>query len=115
MMKITAFLILLTLVLGGCATAPYHPALPPLPAGIYHIVGSGQTLYRISKAYGVDLNELMRVNNIKDPDQLGVGEKLFIPGANYPFSFAPYKPGSFGPIPSFPKGTGAGNIFAVSV
>jgi LysM repeat protein len=87
----------LSLILAGCATMPYQPALMQ-PPGIYHIVGSGQTLYRISQAYGVDIKEITRLNNIKDPNQIGVGEKLFIPGARAPLSVETYRPTTLGPV-----------------
>lgn len=74
------FLVLIGLFFAGCATVPYKPVVPA-SIGIYHFVGSGQTLYRISKAYGVDIKDIMRANNIKDPNQIGVGEKLLIPKA----------------------------------
>lgn len=74
--------------------------MPPLiaPPGIYHIVGSGQTLYRISKTYGVDIYAIIRLNNIRDPNQIGVGEKLFIPGAKTPLPIEPYRPLKLEPI-----------------
>ncbi|MGK2945771.1 MAG: peptidoglycan DD-metalloendopeptidase family protein [Desulfuromonadales bacterium] len=50
------------------------------PTGIYHTVQPGQTLYRIAKTYKVDERHLARVNRIKDPTQLKVNQKLFIPG-----------------------------------
>jgi len=49
--------------------------------GIYHTVDEGQTLYRISRVYGVNEQYLARVNGIDDPSRLKVGQKLFIPGA----------------------------------
>lgn len=50
------------------------------PTGIYHTVQPGQTLYRIAKTYEIDERHLARVNRIKDPTQLKVNQKLFIPG-----------------------------------
>lgn len=76
--KISFLLALLVFLLSGCVTT--RPVRPP-SGGIYHTVGSGQTLYRISKAYGVDIKDIMRANDIKDSSQIGVGERLFIPGA----------------------------------
>jgi len=55
-------------------------------------VGSGQTLYRIAKTYNIDINELMRVNKITDPTQVGIGQKLFIPGARFSLPIESYKP-----------------------
>jgi len=49
--------------------------------GVYHTVKKGQNIYRISKAYGVEEEKLMKVNRLKDPAQIRVGQKIFIPGA----------------------------------
>ena len=54
------------------------------PTGIYHTVQPGQTLYRISKTYHISETELARVNRIKDPTTLKVGQKLYIPGVSRP-------------------------------
>jgi len=77
-------------LIAGCASLP--PARPPVvPAhgGIYHVVGSGQTLYSISRAYGVSIREIMAANGIRDPNLIGVGEKLLIPQARQAASVAP--------------------------
>jgi len=50
---------------------------------VYHTVRPGQTLYRISRVYGVNQQYLARINGITDPNQLRVGERLYIPGAAY--------------------------------
>jgi LysM repeat protein len=89
-------LVFITLLFLGCATLPSPQVVPSY--GIYHIVGSGQTLYRISQAYGVDMKEIIRINNIVDPDQLGVGERLFIPRVSQPLYVAPYRPATLEPI-----------------
>ena len=49
--------------------------------GIYHQVRPGESLFRISKAYGVPAEDLTRVNQLHDPARLEVGQRLFIPGA----------------------------------
>ena len=49
--------------------------------GIYHTVQPGQTLYRISRTYGVNEGYLARVNGISNPSQLGIGTRLYVPGA----------------------------------
>lgn len=49
--------------------------------GIYHPVRSGETLYRISKAYGVPVKQLAAVNHLSDPSRLKVGQRLLIPHA----------------------------------
>ncbi len=52
------------------------------PTGIYHTVQPGQTLYRIAKIYDVDETRLARINRIKDPRQLKISQRLFIPGVS---------------------------------
>ena len=48
--------------------------------GRYHEVRSGETLYRIAKAYGLSVDELCRLNDIS-PDQVGdikAGRRLLV-------------------------------------
>lgn len=52
--------------------------------GIYHTVAAGETLYRIALAYGADVDRLRRVNRLRDPDRLEIGQKVFVPGARWP-------------------------------
>jgi len=76
-------IIILSLGIAGCATPPYvkpSAVQPPLGmAGIYHKAEKGQTLWKISKIYGVDLEELGRVNRITDTTAIEVGQQIFIP------------------------------------
>ena len=69
----------------GCASAPYVPPtiLPPQQgvAGVYHRVEKGETLWRISKAYNVDLDEIARVNRIADTTTIEQGQLILIPKA----------------------------------
>ena len=83
-------LFFIILFINGCATIPRQTAI--MPEGIYHIVGSGQTLWRIAKTYNVDIQEIMRVNKINDPTQIGIGQELFIPRARVILPVEPYKP-----------------------
>jgi len=48
---------------------------------VTHRVEKGDTLYRISRAYGVSVEDLMVANNLEDPRELKVGEELAVPGA----------------------------------
>lgn len=47
-------------------------------ASIVHQLKSGETLYQISKKYGVSVDRIMLLNNIKDPTDLSVGQDLKI-------------------------------------
>lgn len=49
--------------------------------GVYHTIGRGETLWRIAKTYGVDLQTLAELNNIDDPARIQAGQSVFIPGA----------------------------------
>jgi len=59
--------------------------------GTYHRVEQGQTVYRIARAYRIDLRELMEVNGIEDPRTLRTGQSLWIPGATRPIRVPPYQ------------------------
>jgi LysM repeat protein len=91
MRRLRIYLVLsLAFFFTGCVSVP-RPYQMPQAGGVYHIVDSGQTLYRIAKVYNANLKEIMRVNNIVDPRYLGVGQELFIPGARMPLYVEPYK------------------------
>jgi murein DD-endopeptidase MepM/ murein hydrolase activator NlpD len=55
----------------ACATA----------GGIHHVVGPGENLYRIGKAYGVAYEDLARANRMKAPYRLEIGDEVYVPGA----------------------------------
>jgi len=60
--------------------------------GVYHRVKPGETLWRISKAYNVDLQELAEVNNITDASRISAGSVVFIPDAPRVIDLPPVKP-----------------------
>ena len=65
----------------GCATGPtYVPLAPPagIP-GIYHRVEKGETLWRISRLYNVNLEDLINANHISDATNIEIGQSVFIP------------------------------------
>ncbi len=49
-------------------------------SGDFHVVRSGDIPIRIAQKYGVNVMDLMAVNNIVDPTKLQVGQVLIIPG-----------------------------------
>ena len=72
--------LLVSLILFGCA--PTAGTLPKKrPPGIYHVVKSGENLFRIGKAYDISFHELARVNGIGDSDRIRTGQRILIPGA----------------------------------
>ena len=48
----------------------------------YHIVQKGESLTEISARYGLSFKELIEINNLKNPDSLEVGSKLFLSEKN---------------------------------
>ena len=44
----------------------------------YHLVQKGESLTEISTKYGLNFKELIKINNLKNPDSLKVGSKLFL-------------------------------------
>lgn len=66
----------------GCATEPtlvMRPSTTGTPSGLYHNVQKGETLWRISKLYNVDLDELIKINRISDATAIEVGQRILIP------------------------------------
>lgn len=47
--------------------------------GYEHVVEAGQSLSAIASAYGVTANDIIAANDLKNPNQLRVGQKLFVP------------------------------------
>ncbi|MBF0478760.1 MAG: peptidoglycan DD-metalloendopeptidase family protein [Candidatus Omnitrophica bacterium] len=62
---------------GGMANYP-----EPERRGVYHKIRGNETLWNISKTYGVALEDIIRVNNIPDVAKLEKDQLLFIPGAD---------------------------------
>jgi lipoprotein NlpD len=60
--------------------------------GVYHTVEKGQTMWRICWTYGVDMRAVTRLNHIKDPANIKVGQKIFIPGVKRVRKVLPYAP-----------------------
>jgi murein DD-endopeptidase MepM/ murein hydrolase activator NlpD len=77
-------LIFLVLLIAGCATSGQYNG-PVLPAsiqgvpGIHHRVLAGQTLWRISKIYNVDIDDILRLNRLSENATIEIGQLLLIP------------------------------------
>lgn len=72
-------LLLSLIFFSGCASVGY--VKPPTPAaGIYHKVARGETLWRISKCYGIDMERIAKANRLPDKRKIYEGQLLFIPG-----------------------------------
>ncbi|MCQ9208269.1 MAG: LysM peptidoglycan-binding domain-containing M23 family metallopeptidase [Omnitrophica bacterium] len=79
---VTSYWLLVTSLI-GCATVSLRPpALPKGIAGIYHRVQKGQTLWRIAKTYGVEMEKISRINRLADTSRIYTGQLIFIPNAS---------------------------------
>lgn len=89
-MQIRLFVFLLFIIWSiGCAparrtTPAYIP--PCMPARAVpsdwkpkYIVQNGDSLWLISKKYGISVDALMRENNISNPSRIFAGQKIYIP------------------------------------
>jgi murein DD-endopeptidase MepM/ murein hydrolase activator NlpD len=76
-------LLLVALLLASCA--PQQTGRPAAAArrggATYHVVKPGENLFRIGQAYDVSHEELARLNGIRDPARIRVGQRILIPGA----------------------------------
>jgi LysM repeat protein len=65
-------------------TQPPPPPPPPPPSGgsITHTLASGETIYGLSRRYGVSVNSIMAANNNPNPNAMRIGTRLVIPGAS---------------------------------
>jgi LysM repeat protein len=77
--------------------APVVIATPAADGSITHTVQSGQSLWSIATAYGVTIQSIRELNNIRLSDTIYIGQKLLVhpPGAVTP------SPAALTPSPSF--------------
>jgi lipoprotein NlpD len=105
--------------LGGCAPRrPYRPLSTVFAdahihdelelSGVTHVVKRGETLYRIARAYSIDVADLMETNGIADPRDLSVGQELFVPGAERVIEVTPVPVPGPSPAPPPPAGPSVG-------
>jgi len=82
----TISLAVCVVVVAGCSsrTSAPLPNAVKRSGGVYHLVRAGENLYRIGKAYDVPYTELARINGLKDPAHIRIGQRIFIPGATQP-------------------------------
>ncbi|MBU2540828.1 MAG: N-acetylmuramoyl-L-alanine amidase [Candidatus Omnitrophica bacterium] len=102
---IKALLILLVFpLLSSCVALPTYEkvsTIPRLPKGeepagyrstITHEVGPGETTWRISKMYDVDIEDIARANNLRDASKLEMGQRIIVPNAAPMSAFIPLYP-----------------------
>lgn len=67
---VPALLLLLVLICSVCVNAQDSPGV--------HIVQPGETLWSISRQYGLDMETLALVNDLSNPNSIRVGQKLIV-------------------------------------
>ena len=77
-------LLVLILFTAGCQTVPPYtgPTLPSsekIVSGIQHKVQAGQTLWKISQIYNIDIDDILRLNHISEDAAIEIGQTLLIP------------------------------------
>lgn len=101
--SLTALLLFISFLSGCRITFSPTPA-ERKPAGIYHTVQKGETLWRIGRTYGLSVERLKKANNLSS-DQIEVGQRLFIPGARSVKSVPALTPAPSKTVPAKPAPT----------
>ncbi len=88
--KIGLFLLFIT-ALFGCSSEPTIPTVSSIvpamgipisiPQDLHHQVGPMETLWRISKTYGVSVDSIVQANHLKSSKSISIGQILLIPKA----------------------------------
>ena len=61
---------------------PLSPlSVTPFRHDIFHTVSPGETLWRISKMYDVEIGTITKANNLKSDSKIVMGQRLLIPHA----------------------------------
>lgn len=75
----TRWFVMGTLALGlTFATSVLPGAAQEADGGILHVVQRGETLWAVARRYGVSVDQLVRLNELSDPDRLVVGQRLVV-------------------------------------
>jgi membrane-bound lytic murein transglycosylase D len=60
------------------STTQQSPSSQQQSKARYHEVSRGETLFRISKQYGITVNQLRQLNNLKENQAIYPGQKLLV-------------------------------------
>lgn len=63
---------------------PEATPLSEVGKGFWHTLERGETLWELSRRFGVPVAALVRANRIEDPRRLAVGQRIFVPGVEAP-------------------------------
>ena len=65
-------------------SVPSSAALADFPADFIHEVEAGETVFEIGLRYNLTVTTLAQANNLADATRIYIGQKLIIPGIDYP-------------------------------
>ncbi len=74
----------LALALGFAALGCSGPPPAPATGGRWHVLEAGETVYSVSRRYGVPVSDLIAATDIGDVRDLPIGARLWIPDAQSP-------------------------------
>lgn len=86
----TIFVLFVLLCALSCMGPHYYYIKKNGEKGVYHKVEAGQTVWRISRAYAVDIETVARVNRLGEDLRIEAGAYLFIPGVDRTLNVRPY-------------------------
>lgn len=66
----------------------------------FYVIQPGDTLSKIAESFGVDINDLMALNGITDPDHIEAGQEIEIPPPKVVHDSLPTTTGVPGSVPS---------------
>ena len=58
---------------------PAARAVAPHPPANVHIIVKGESLEKIAKSHGTTVPDLLKINRIKDPKKLQIGQQILLP------------------------------------
>ncbi len=88
-MKLWA-VVITPLLLISCVGPHYYHIKKNGEKGVYHWIEPGQTIWRISRAYGVEIDTLAKVNQLDESLDIRADSYLYIPDAERTINIPPY-------------------------
>ena len=58
---------------------PAARAVAPHPPANVHVIVKGESLEKIAKSHGTTVPDLLKINRIKDPKKLQIGQQIVLP------------------------------------
>jgi len=65
----------------SCRHSPRKSNVSRAVTGEYYTVKKGDTLYGISRKFNISMNRLIQINDLKNPDVLSTGQRIYISGS----------------------------------